>query len=408
MTNKTVNKWKQVTLEDLVTISSSKRIFHSDYVKKGIPFYRSKEIIEKQKGNKVSQDLFITKKRFKEIDSKFGSPKKGNLLLTSVGTLGTPYLVKENEVFYFKDGNLTWFKDYKNLHPKFIYYFFLSSIGNEKLNEITIGSTQKALTIAGLKKIRIDLPSLPEQKAIAATLSSFDGKIELLREQNKTLEKIAQTIFNEWFGKYQVGDKLPKGWRVGKLKDVVKICGGGTPSTKNPKYWNENIYWTSPNDLSSHSSIFLFDTEKKISKAGLDKISSRLLPKNTLLLSSRAPIGYLAITSIETAINQGYIALYPCQYLSNYFMFLWLKKNMNIVKNSANGSTFLEISKRSFNKINLVIPEKNALNKLDKTLKPHFEKMKNNSEQIQTLSKTRDALLPKLMSGEIRIKKVSK
>ncbi|MBN4063761.1 restriction endonuclease subunit S, partial [Cardiobacterium sp. AH-315-I02] len=159
-----------------------------------------------------------------------------------------PYLVKENEVFYFKDGNLTWFRKYKNLEPLFLYYFFLSSVGKERLNEITIGSTQSALTIAGLKTIQINLPPLTEQKTIAKILSSFDEKIELLREENKTLETIAQTFFKEWFVNFnypgatgemvdsELGE-IPKGWRSGKLVDVTSIKGGTTPSTKNSNYW---------------------------------------------------------------------------------------------------------------------------------------------------------------------------
>ena len=188
--------WVETTLGEVATISSSKRIFHSDYVNSGIPFYRSKEVIEKQKGNNISTELFITKEKFNEIKSKFGAPEKDDLLLTSVGTLGVPYLVKINEIFYFKDGNLTWFRKYNGLAPNYIYHFFLSSIGKERLNEITIGSTQSALTISGLKNININLPPLDEQKSIADILSSFDDKIELLREQNKTLETLSQTLLN--------------------------------------------------------------------------------------------------------------------------------------------------------------------------------------------------------------------
>jgi len=255
--------WVEKELGGVVTISSSKRIFLSDYVTSGIPFYRSKEVIEKQKGNDVSTELFITEEKFLSIKGKFGAPSKGDLLLTSVGTLGVPYLVQAGEIFYFKDGNLTWFRDYDGLEARFLYYFFLSSTGKERLNEITIGSTQAALTIAGLKTIPVYLPPLPEQKAIADMLSSFDEKIELLREQNKTLETPAQTIFKEWFVTFNYPDlsacgslaqadatgemvdselgEIPKGWRAGNLLEVFDLIGGGTPKTSIDAYWNGGI-----------------------------------------------------------------------------------------------------------------------------------------------------------------------
>ena len=406
--------WVETTLGEVATISSSKRIFHSDYVTSGIPFYRSKEVIERQKGNDISTALFITEKKFNEIKSKFGAPEKDDLLLTSVGTLGVPYLVKSNEIFYFKDGNLTWFRKYNGLNPNYIYHFFLSLIGKERLNEITIGSTQSALTISGLKNININLPPLDEQKSIADILSSFDDKIELLREQNKTLETLAQTLFKEWFVKFNfpnaIGEmtnselgQIPKGWRVGALGDVTNIKGGGTPSTKNKIFWNGNIHWTSPKDLSNSKSMFLLDTEKKITEQGLKKISSGLLPKGTLLLSSRAPIGYLAFSDVDIAINQGYIALLGDEFFSNYFMYLWLKVNMKSVMNAANGSTFLEISKTAFKGIQCLVPNENTLSLFDELVKTNFDKILSNQLQIQTLEKTRDALLPKLMSGNIRV-----
>jgi type I restriction enzyme, S subunit len=258
-----------------------------------------------------------------------------------------------------------------------------------------------------LKEIPVTLPENPdEQKAIADILSSLDAKIELLREQNETLEKTAQTIFQEWFGKYSVDEpeSLPEGWRVGKLGEIVDIKWGWTPSTQNPEFWNGNIAWTSPKDLSNSKESFLLQTESKITPEGLKQISSWLLPIWTLLLSSRAPIWYLAITNIEVAINQGYIAFIEWNYFSNKFMYLWLKTNMQIVLNSANGSTFLEISKSSFRNIECIIPDENILKKFEEIITPSFEKILLNLLQIQSLSKTRDTLLPKLMSGEVRVK----
>jgi type I restriction enzyme S subunit len=294
---------------------------------------------------------------------------------------------------------------------------FLSYIlKNINVSPYITGAVQPKLTKENLYSISFLIPENEmEQRAIAAVLSSLDDKIELLREQNIILEATAQAIFKEWFVNFnfpaaackmidsELG-KIPEGWRVVKLGDVVDIRGGTTPSTENQDFWNGNIAWTSPKDLSNSDGIFLLKTEKKITKDGLKKIGSGLLPVGTLLLSSRAPIGYLAITNIEVAINQGYIAFLPDKYLSNQFMFLWLKLNMNTVIGSANGSTFLEISKSSFRNINCMVPENIILEKFSNLINPLFKKMLNNSLQIQTLSSLRDALLPKLMKGAIRVR----
>ena len=171
------SEWREIKLGDLVDVSSSKRIYAKEYVDSGIPFYRSKEIIEKSKGNYVSTELYISKERFNELKNKFGAPSLGDILLTSVGTLGVPYIVRKEE-FYFKDGNLTWIKNFKdNCHNKFIFYWLLSPDGVNQINTRCIGSTQKALTIDTLKKFELKIPPYEEQKAIARILSTLDEKI---------------------------------------------------------------------------------------------------------------------------------------------------------------------------------------------------------------------------------------
>lgn len=195
-----MTNWKEYKLGELCTITSSKRIFYKEYVSEGVPFFRSKEIIEKANGNDISTELFITKDKFQEIKDKFGVPLAGDILLTSVGTLGVSYQVQESDYFYFKDGNLTWFKDFSDkINTKFLLYWLRSPLGKEGFNNITIGSTQAALTIAGLKGIKLSIPDLPTQTAIAEILSSLDDKIELNNKINQELENLAQTLFKQWF-----------------------------------------------------------------------------------------------------------------------------------------------------------------------------------------------------------------
>ena len=182
-----MEEWKKYKIGDLCSISSSKRIFAKEYQSSGVPFFRGKEIIEKQKGESISTELYISRSRYDEIKIKYGVPKEGDMLLTSVGTLGIPYIVK-NENFYFKDGNLTWFSDFKGLNSKFLYYWFLSPIAKNAIEAKAIGSTQKALTIDSLSKFEINIPDIDTQNRIASVLSFIDNKIELNRRINDNLK----------------------------------------------------------------------------------------------------------------------------------------------------------------------------------------------------------------------------
>jgi type I restriction enzyme S subunit len=409
-------EWELYKLGDLCQITSSKRIFSDEYVDSGIPFYRSKEIIQKSLGEEITEYLFIPKQRFNEIKSKFGAPHHGDILLSSVGNRsGIPYFVRGSDGdFYFKDGNLTWFRDFdEKLNSKYLLYWLRSSLGQELLNSIMIGSAQKALTIIELSNLPINVPSIETQRRIADILSSLDDKIELNHQTSATLEAIAQAVFEEWFVNFNffgtTGEMIesnlgmiPKGWTVGKVGDVADLKGGTTPSTKEEIYWNGDYYFATPKDLSTLSSPILLDTERKITKEGVSQISSGILPAGTLLLSSRAPIGYLAISDIPVSINQGFIAI-NAKKTSNLFILFWLKENMETVISRANGSTFLEISKTNFKEIELVVPEAQTASRFDEIINPIFEKIKNNEQEATALVSLRDTLLLKLVSGEIEV-----
>ena len=198
--------------------------------------------------------------------------------------------------------------------------------------------------------------------------------------------------------------EIPKDWTVLPIEDVVTIKGGTTPSTSNPDYWtNGKINWATPKDLSVLQSSILLDTERQITEKGLERIGSGLLPMNSILLSSRAPIGYLAITNIPVAVNQGFIGIVCNKGISSYYLYFWLKFNMNLIKNMANGSTFLEISKSSFKQILFVKPSAQVLKRFEQVTASFFSNIVKNELELNTLTKIRDSLLPRLMSGKLRV-----
>ncbi len=229
--------WSKRSIGDIAKVTSSKRIFLSDYVEFGIPFWRSKEVIEQFHGKNVSTELFIAKEKYNEIKAKFGVPNKGDILLTSVGTVGVPHLVRNDSPFYFKDGNLTWVKDIiEEVEPYYIYLWLSSNVGQKEIQNNLIGSSQKALTIDSLKKIKIPLPPLPLQKKIAGILSAYDDLIENNLRALKLLEEMAQITYEEWFVRLRFPGHattpinpttgLPEGWKKVKLREVLKLNYG--------------------------------------------------------------------------------------------------------------------------------------------------------------------------------------
>lgn len=218
-------------LSEVCHITSSKRIYQSDYVDEGIPFFRSREIIERFNGREISTELFISEQKYQDIDLKFGTPQAGDILLTSVGTLGIPYLVRSGDRFYFKDGNLTWFRCGKELAPQYLYYWLLSPQGKAQQNRARIGSSQSAYTISLLKKMEIDLPPAPTQRRIADILSAYDNLVENNNRRMALLEESIHLLYREWFvylrfpghERTEVVDGVPEGWKQSDLGSLVDL-----------------------------------------------------------------------------------------------------------------------------------------------------------------------------------------
>lgn len=395
-----MSEWRPVNLgelTELVTKGTTPPTLGEGFTEFGVNFIKSEAVGYNGRINK-STFVFISAEMHEKL--KRSQLKENDILFSMAGVfLGKNALVTKEMLPANTNQTLAIIRlDPEKALPKFIHYFLRQKSTIELINNMSGQSAQPNINFQEIKSIELCLPEIPEQKAIAAVLSSLDDKIDLLHRQNRILEAMAETLFWQWFVVEAQED-----WEEGTLGNVISVKGGTTPSTKEPDYWNGSIHWTSPRDLSSHNSVFLFDTDRKITEKGLSQIGSGLLPVGTVLLSSRAPIGYLAITEIPVAINQGYIAIVCDKVVSNYFIYLWCKANLEEIKNSGNGSVFQEISKSVFKEMNFIIPPEAALTKFDKAVKPVFLKIKTNQKQIRTLETLRDTLLPKLMSGEARV-----
>ena len=419
------NELDLVKIGDICDVGSSKRIYASDYTESGIPFYRSKEVIELATNQEIINELFISKDKFNQLDEKFGSPKNGDILLASIGAnMGIPYYVNTNYKFYFKDGNVTWFKNFKNnVNSKYIYYWIKSPLTQQKFINIAIGSAQKALTIDSLKKLDIYLPPLEEQEKIANILSSLDDKIELNNEMNKTLEEMAQSIFKRWFVDFEFPNEdgepykssggemvyselgmIPKGWEVKKISELIEVKDGTHAS---PKVSKEGF----PLVTSKHikGDRIAIEDAKIISEKDYLEVNKRSkVDTGDILISMIGTVGltyFVQEEEINFAIkNIGLFKTSQNKTLSEYF-YLYLKSdNMkNYIEARLAGTTQKYISLGELRNIPVVLPNDSIIDKFKKVVGVLLDKRRLNIINNEELMITRDTLLPKLMNGEIMI-----
>lgn len=289
--------------------------------------------------------------------------------------------------------------DNKLVDTEFLYY--LMSGSTAYLHQHANGTTFQELPGGVMKQLEFLFPRLEEQRRIAGVLGALDAKIE-------SCARIAKKCHQQIISAYEVsmeqsvddGDTVPRA-----LGTVVDMVGGGTPSTKEGKYWTPAEHlWATPRDLSQLSVPALIDTDRSLSSDGLKKVSSGLLPSRSLLMSSRAPVGYLALTDEKVAINQGFIAIKPtAEKLSPVFMLGWCTANMEEIQMRAGGSTFQEISKKSFGTMTVDVPSAASLDQLERRCTPSVDVMMQMVREIRALSSLRDFLLPRLLSGELRV-----
>lgn len=316
-----------------------------------------------------------------------------------------------------------------SFNMKWAYYALLA----QDINSLDSGSAIPSTSRSDFYALSVKVPPINEQRRIADVLGLLDARRETLVAENGTLESIAQAVFKSWFidfdpvhakaaGAQPEGmdaetaalfpsgfedselGSIPKGWAIDTIGNVIDTVSGTTPSTRNPEFWQPDEYWwATPKDLSGLSSPVLIKTERRISEAGLARISSGLLPKGTLLMSSRAPIGYLAIAQVPTAINQGFIGMLPGETLTPEYMLFWCRLNMETIVQHANGSTFLEISRSSFRRIQIVVPSAPLVSKFTEIAALLLQRIAENERYVRTLAELRDTLLPRLVSGKLRI-----
>lgn len=409
--------WQTIRLGDVCTISSSKRIFAKEYQTEGIPFYRGKEIIEKHNGNKVSTELFISPKRYEEIKGKYEVPKKGDILLTSVGTLGIPWLVDEDD-FYFKDGNLTWLRCNTQILPSYLYLWLNSAEAQNQIDVKCIGSTQKALTIETLNKFQITLPSLELQKKIVAVINPIESRININRSVNENLEQQAKALFKSWFVDFEpFNGTMPPDWEIVPLEKIADFQNGY--AFKSKELLNEprsDCYQVFKQGHIARGGGFITDgTKSWYPKSLTSKLEKFVLKKGDILMAMTdmkdnvAILGNTAIMPLddEYIVNQrvGHLRANGYKGVTSPFIYLLTNSTEFLVdlRSRANSGVQVNLSSSEIKASQTVLPSEEVNNTFSEITSPMFEVIINNQIENQLLAQLRDTLLPKLMSGELDV-----
>ena len=287
----------------------------------------------------------------------------------------------------------------EGVDPKYLYYvlandsFFAYSTATSKGTKMPRGDK------TSIMQYQIEKVDSPTQKKIAAILSALDEKIAINRAINENLERQAQAFFQELFV-----DNADPEWAIGTINDLGAVVGGSTPSKAKPEYYTETgIAWITPKDLSVNKSKFISHGENDITELGLKNSSATIMPEGTVLFSSRAPIGYIAVAAGEVATNQGFKSIVPKPEIGTAFVYYFLKHNLPIIEGMASGSTFKEVSGSTMKGVPAVIPDTDTIARFNDFCSPIFAQQRILEEQNHSLAALRDNLLPKLMSGEVDV-----
>ena len=407
-----MSEWKNVKVEDILLVPSRNGLTKPSAIRgKGVKMIAMGELFAHPIIRDIETDRVpVTEKELQssniEVDDLLFA--RQSLTLEGAGKCSIIKEVKEPTVF---ESHLIRLRINKKLADTwFVYYYFNSYKGKHSIQNIVNQVAAAGIKGSDLVKLVIPLPPLDIQKGISSTLFDFDDKIAVNRRICENLEAQAQALFKHWFidfapfknGKFVESElgMIPEGWRVGKFTDIFDLGSGGTPKTSEKLYWEDgSIPFFSPKDVNG---VYCFDTEKHITEKGLNNCSSSLYSKNTIFITCRGTVGKIAMAAVPMAMNQSNYAILSNKGYSQYFAYLMTVSIVKKLKFKANGAVFDAITSKDF-KEQIIIPNLNVVNRFDSIIQPIFDNILNIGFENLRLSTLRDALLPKLMSGQIKV-----
>lgn len=342
--------------------------------------------------------------------------RKGDILYSEIRPANKRFCFVDFEPKdYIASTKLMVLRAHEDVDPQYLYQILRS---NDTLAQLQMlaesrSGTFPQITYSELSNIMVSLPSQKAQKNIVSILSSLDRKIELNNKINADLEEMAQAIFKNWFvdfepfkdGKFVDSElgMIPEGWKVGRLDEIADVVGGSTPSKAKPEYYTQKgIAWLTPKDLSNHPAVYTSRGEIDITEEGYNSTSTKLMPKGTILFTSRAPIGYISIAQNDICTNQGFKSLVPRK-AGTCFLYCFLKYVTPVIENKSTGSTFKEASGSLMKSLQVIMPEQKVFEEFEEIVSPLFARIESLEKENSRLSLLRDTLLPRLMSGELEV-----
>ena len=387
------------------------------FVPKGFPIIDGANL----KGFKVTDNVskFVTEEKARSLHRSIA--KRNDVVVTISGNVGQISYIPEDSAFKEYLVSQRQFRvtfDTKRVFVPYLIYYFHTLEGQHKILSFAnqTGVPALAQPLKNFKNIDIVLPSLVEQQRIASVLQSLDDKIEVNRRINDNLEQQAQALFKSWFvdfkpfkdGEFVESElgMIPKGWRVMKIEDLSsKLASGGTPKSLNKEYYSGDIKWFSTKELKD---CFLFDSEKHISEDALNNSSAKMFPEGTILMAIYAAptVGRLGILTIPATFNQAAVGIVPKENVGGEFIYMSLLSERNNLNNLASGAAQQNLNVGIVKNYNLLVPEQLILDEFNRMAKVFFNLLKKNAKESRRLAELRDTLLPRLMSGELKVNEV--
>ena len=329
-------------------------------------------------------------------------PIPGDILFVNKGTPGRVCLVPDPVDFCIAQDMIALRADESKIYPKYLFAVLRSREIQQQIYNTNVGDVIPHFKKQFLDQLLIPIPERSIQESIGDLYYVLSLKAERNKKINDNLEQQAQSYFQELFV-----DNADPEWTTGTISDLGTVVGGSTPSKAKPEYYTESgIAWITPKDLSNNKSKFVSHGENDITELGLRNSSASIMPEGTVLFSSRAPIGYIAIAAGVVTTNQGFKSVVPKPEIGTPFVYFFLKNTLPVIEGMASGSTFKEVSGSTMKNVPAVIPDAEILAKFSDFCAPIFAQQRTLEEQNQSLAKLRDSLLPKLMSGEIDVSAV--
>lgn len=389
---------EQQILKDLADIQTGpfgSQLHKKDYVEDGTPIVTVEHLGER---TFTEQNLPKVSDADKKRLSKYVLCM-GDIVFSRVGSVDRCSFVDKAHDGWMFSGRCLRVRPYKSIDSLYLYYYFCLKETKQFVRNIAVGATMPSINTKLLGEVEITYPHISVQRKIVKILSAIDNKIELNKKVNDNLEKQTQSYFQELFL-----ENFNPEWTVGTISNLGTVVGGSTPSKVKPEYYAESgIAWITPKDLSINKSKFISHGENDITELGLKNSSATIMPEGTVLFSSRAPIGYIAVAVGEVTTNQGFKSVVPKPEIGTAYVYFFLKHNRPIIEGMASGSTFKEVSGSTMKNIPAVIPDVETLARFNDFCVPIFAQQRALEEQNQLLATLRDNLLPKLMSGEIDV-----